>query len=1101
MGIEVLEGSLHKFTDRIVQRDEFKEIYINEYMQYFKESDNVKKIKAINYYGVGGAGKSSLLQKIFDELNTYGTFDDKGTRRPVYAYYDFESGAFEAYDVLSAIVKNIKDRYGNAFKFKRFEAAYQIFIKKQMSFHISDDGGFLDKNEGIKIANGALSFIPGLSTVGNVISLVDTISSVGKTLSKFKKELQKADIKTLIYNMPDYFVEDMKENMEEADIPFVIFLDTYEKYINAADHSEEVTIRDKWLYQERDFLRVEGIIHKLPDVLWVIAGREEMRWGVGDNSWLKTIEVDNFDRQYTMEFLDKYQILDHQIREHIFETTQGNPFYLRICAAIYEDMVARNQEVRLEDFNPDRKGSKEILIERYVRYLENEQQEEMVYRLSCFDGWDKQLLDYAIAKELGVERVLDKLLKFSFITCNQALDGNGRVHERYHMHQTMRKVIHTACKPKIKEEMHQKIREYYATYLKTHDTFSFDYEHGLRVFMNDCMEQLTYSECKEAFDDTVFPAFGKLWNSLRHQAAYSIAEIFLRRVMDQYPDTELHAQCLILFANCTFKMGNVMAIRTYLEEAIAVLERNGLEESRTTLLAYEKLIQYYIAFKDNKTAALYAEKVYDKRRKQLGDKDPDTLLAKMKYAIIIKNQERNVEGTMLCIKYLTEVSQGMAEYYGEDAPETIEAYLELLNAKRFEMGADFSKLFDDTELIYQRCVQEHGEGVRLTIRAKCITAIYAGLIKDFPLAINRQKEIVDFYQKNLGWKHTITVNALKDLAIFYDQSGDNDLYEQVMLSISASGLMEQDRWPAMFFQAETHISSKEIAQAKEIYQKLLNEIRNKLEPDHIEVITYTNKIIHRLCKYSYYEEALELYQDIRQTRYADDTLLKIMRVIDKENLVDVNYEDLCNKLGLLIEEQRTSAGDGLIFWKCRQYLTNLMVKANLEEKAYQIRQELWSYDLTDFIEGHKYEKAYKILQSKLNSLRRGRREPDAIIKAYRDIHQLLKGKIFQDCNRHKMIYTTLNQMCEEYKKTGQRMEVLMMKIRMYNLSNSVFGKENKTSRYIMSEMQQLAKEEKWIDWIDYLQDRKLSKEPVVFVQCKECSSIRPDVIVNCCKCN
>lgn len=1092
MGKVELDGSLEGFTDRISQKDTFMDVYEMKYIEHFKDPEYSKATKVINYYGTGGAGKSSLLQKIREDLDSYTGYNKK---LPVYAYYDFESNKFEPCEILAALIKNIKDHYGNAFRFKRFEEAYKIYEAKQKANKIGADDRSLGDNTGVKLAS---EFLSGLSP-SSVIMVVDIISSVGKSFSKFKKELQAADVKTILHNLPFYFVEDMKENMAEADVPFVIFLDTYEKYINTAVNSEEVTLNDRWLYQNLNF-NGEGILHQIPDVLWVIAGREKLRWGLGEDGWIKPIPVDNFNVNYTMEYLDKFHITNPEFREHIFETTRGNPFYLRICAAIYEDLTTRQQEVRPEYFDPDNQGSKEVLVERFVRYLGNEQQEEMAYRLACFESWDKQLLDYAIHKELGVETVLNKLRKFSFITRNTVTDGNGLEHERFHMHQTMRMVLHTVCSPDIKNEMHQKIREYYADYLKNNDTFSFDFENGLRVYLIDCLENLSYSDCLEAFRETVLPAFEKFWNVLKQQAAYNIAEDFLRRITEAYPETVLQAQCLLLFADCTYKQGNLIDGKVYLDQAILILNQNGMKDSLVTLKAMERMIPYYRYFNDLTTAADIAKNIYEQLQKLLSDKHPDTLYAQMKYAIILRIKEKNIAGTLLSNKHLTAVYQGMSECYLTGAPQLIEAHLELLNAKRFVPEADFAELAKEAEQLYSECLAVIGEDKPLTIRAKRLTAVYANLVKDFMLAIGRQKEIIHFYQKNLGHKHTITVNAKKELATYYQQCNKIKEYERIRDSLPAEGLMEQDRWPVLFIMAEKCISNREISKAKDIYTVLLEEISSDLKEGHVEVIRYTDRLIHRLCKYYYFEEALELFETISHHDTADEILLKIMRVCDNKNSQYDNNEALCNKLENVIEDFSRQRENSVIFWQCRQHLSNILLRANLEDRAYKLRQELWNYELEEGIKNSKYAEGFRKQLNKLRNIKNSSLNFDERIKQYESFYQLLKGKILQGCTRHKLAYTVLNSRAEEYRAAGKTNEHLMMKILLFNLVFSVYGPKNKTSRFILSEMQKLVYQEGWYDWCNYLKGKKEIQEPVYFTQCRDCSKIRPNTIEEC-SCN
>ena len=67
-------------------------------------------------------------------------------------------------------------------------------------------------------------------------------------------------------------IETLAVYMEESQKPFVIFLDTYEELVNELLPGNPLQ-NDLWL---RDIKT--GIIPRVPYVLWVIAGREKLKW-------------------------------------------------------------------------------------------------------------------------------------------------------------------------------------------------------------------------------------------------------------------------------------------------------------------------------------------------------------------------------------------------------------------------------------------------------------------------------------------------------------------------------------------------------------------------------------------------------------------------------------------------------------------------------------------------------------------------------------------------------------------------------------------------------------------------------------------------------
>jgi hypothetical protein len=174
-----------------------------------------------------------------------------------------------------------------------------------------------------------------------------------------------------------------------------------------------------------------------------------------------------------------------------------------------------------------------------------------------------------------------------------------------------------------------------------------------------------------------------------------------------------------------------------------------------------------------------------------------------------------------------------------------------------------------------------------------------------------------------------------------------------------------------------------------------------------------------------------------------------------------------------------------------------MMKAKLEDKAYQLRQQLWNYDLLNITKKHKYADDFRTLLNNMKNLKYKTLDPMDKVTQYQAFYKFLKGKMLQNCIRHKLIYTLMNNSAQNYQLAGKPNEVLLMKLLMYNLIFSVFGPGDKTCRYIMVEMQKLTYEEGWRDWSIYLKSIKEKQEPACFTLCKECSRVLPVTVAVC----
>lgn len=104
-----------QFTDRKEARSLF-------WQWYKKVDDNRDDFFVLSYYGIGGIGKSSLIDQLCREMV------DKSKR---YVKYDFEDAkGLDPYSILIDLKQGIRNRYGDFFRFPLFNAALLMLAKK-----------------------------------------------------------------------------------------------------------------------------------------------------------------------------------------------------------------------------------------------------------------------------------------------------------------------------------------------------------------------------------------------------------------------------------------------------------------------------------------------------------------------------------------------------------------------------------------------------------------------------------------------------------------------------------------------------------------------------------------------------------------------------------------------------------------------------------------------------------------------------------------------------------------------------------------------------------------------------------------------------------
>lgn len=113
---EIVDFEINKqFTDRNEARSLF-------WQWYKKADDNRDDFFVLSYYGIGGIGKSSLIDQLCRGMK------DKSKR---YVKYDFEDAkGLDPYSILIDLKQGIRNRYGDFFRFPLFNAALLMLAKK-----------------------------------------------------------------------------------------------------------------------------------------------------------------------------------------------------------------------------------------------------------------------------------------------------------------------------------------------------------------------------------------------------------------------------------------------------------------------------------------------------------------------------------------------------------------------------------------------------------------------------------------------------------------------------------------------------------------------------------------------------------------------------------------------------------------------------------------------------------------------------------------------------------------------------------------------------------------------------------------------------------
>jgi len=172
----------------------------------------------------------------------------------------------------------------------------------------------------------------------------------------------------VIEEMLHYFwAQDLNNYLEHNSKPIVLLIDTYE--VLRENYSDDGYSLDNWIRDE--------LILRLPrKVLWVICGREALRWKEIDSEWSEYLiqsEIKELSKRYCMEYLETRDINDKEVQEAIFEGSKGVPYYLELSADTYDKITETDEKPKPEDFG----NNHQEIANRFFKFLSTEEKNSL----------------------------------------------------------------------------------------------------------------------------------------------------------------------------------------------------------------------------------------------------------------------------------------------------------------------------------------------------------------------------------------------------------------------------------------------------------------------------------------------------------------------------------------------------------------------------------------------------------------------------------------------------------------------------------------------------------------------------------------------------
>ena len=397
-------------TDMFTDRDEPQNAFWKKYEGLRK---NKGQIDIIHYYGDGGMGKTTLLKKLEHEL---------GKKNPNVYYHSFEinqdkvSFLLELSRMVSVSLRAEFPVFAFAYiKLMRAKGMDEQAIETQIK---AQKEGKIEETLKLALTVGS-DFVPLLgNTMGRIgENLIDqfmkTIRNRRNGSDSNIARIKSLDPATIYKELHEYFAIDCAGALKNATEPFVIMLDGYE-YINDEMKYGDMSDKEGWIAGAGPTL---GIIRRLPNVLWVVAGRRKINWDIISKADAHLLG--NLSREDTASYFKKSRNADNEemsdeLIDGLCKLTGGTPVYMDLCNKIFE----RGRDLKLEDFG---RNTEEIAA-RYLGQMSPAQQTAMKFLCALPSIWTDNMVDHVCSSipekryDTMVYQCIDMIKEQTFVT-------------------------------------------------------------------------------------------------------------------------------------------------------------------------------------------------------------------------------------------------------------------------------------------------------------------------------------------------------------------------------------------------------------------------------------------------------------------------------------------------------------------------------------------------------------------------------------------------------------------------------------------------------------------------------------------------------------
>lgn len=582
------------YSKKNLRKDTF--VGRNEALDYFKTlSEKIKTSEHIvlNYFGLGGMGKTTLLNKIKKSninKNRYIFTHNCENQNKSLSFYNNLISQLKTYNIKSIYFSlaflsywtklnpnlNVKENPPAIFTDNEF---YNLVLE-----YFGDD--IVNTN---MFAKGAYKMYKKFEK--NYVLNQDIMDEI--------RELNELEILEIENRLPKFLSIDLKIYLKESPSKEFLFLfDTYEDNWEMNKYDGNKLDEDEW---------VTNLVAGLESVncMFILAGREELLWHKKFeqwNSYISKFQLDVLSFDERLELLEKEGIKDDLIVNKIARLSEGYPFYFETALELYNQTKDENTFEGI-------KTKEEILI-RFKRNLSVKKQAALEF-LSLPRYFDESLYLY-MAKKFQFETsqsFFEELTSFSFFKIE---DDKFRLHN----------LLKNSFIQNISEDkyiiINKTLFEYYDSQIETLEEKNRVYNYYVEAF---------YHLVKFASNEKLLNWFKKVKTSFIKNGDYSFLVMFYKKALESLDKNSLiYLELMIELASLYYELEKQNEMKETIDE---------LSISNVPLQLLDNLNYLKILFELSKnrkklrTESAYASKMIEKLFKVFRISDEEDLKAKI----------------------------------------------------------------------------------------------------------------------------------------------------------------------------------------------------------------------------------------------------------------------------------------------------------------------------------------------------------------------------------------------------------------------------------------------------------------------------------------